>query len=139
MASINRMETNHRKEIVKKKLPFFWVSRQETLFRLVEDLFWDRRITDDGEKLSHIVEALGKEAASEELIRKPPETRKYVTIKAALTKNSYRNGRNMFIDFSKKLQPPRLFPPPHLVILHFLHPLHVYSNLQVYYRDESIE
>ena len=27
-----------------------------------------------------------------------------------------------FIDFSKKFQPPRLFPPPRLVIFHFFAP-----------------
>ena len=43
-----------------------------------------------------------------------------------------KNPPSTFIDFSKKFQPPRLFPPPRLVILHFLHPLHVYSNLHVY-------
>ena len=25
-----------------------------------------------------------------------------------------------------------LLPPPHLMILHFLHPLHFYANLHVY-------
>ena len=34
--------------------------------------------------------------------------------------------------FSKKSHPPRLFQPPRLLILQFLHPLHVYSNLYVY-------
>ena len=32
----------------------------------------------------------------------------------------------------KKFQPPRLFQPPGLLILHLLHPLHVYSNLHTY-------
>merc|ERR1712016_506318 len=39
--------------------------------------------------------------------------------------------------FSKKSHPPRLFQPPRLLILQLLHPLHVYSNLHGYQRDES--
>ena len=50
----------------------------------------------------------------------------------------HKNPPSTFIDFSKKFQPPRLiqppllFQPPRLLILAFLHPLHVYSNLQAY-------
>ena len=49
-----------------------------------------------------------------------------------------KNPPSTFIDFSKKFQPPLLFQPPRLLILQLLHPLQVYSNLQGYYRDESI-
>ena len=34
--------------------------------------------------------------------------------------------------FSKKSHPPRLFQPPHLLILLLLHSLHVYSSLHGY-------
>ena len=37
----------------------------------------------------------------------------------------------------QKLHPPRLFQLPRLVIWQLLYPLHVYSNLHVYQRDES--
>jgi hypothetical protein len=43
-----------------------------------------------------------------------------------------KNPPSAFIGFSKKIQPPRLFQPPRLLILPFLHPLHVHSNLHAY-------
>ena len=45
--------------------------------------------------------------------------------------------RVMYQFFSKKSHPPRLFQPPRLGIWQLFHPLHVYSNLHVYQREES--
>ena len=39
--------------------------------------------------------------------------------------------------FFKKSHPPRLFQPPRLIIQELLHPLHVFSSLLGYQRDES--
>ena len=41
--------------------------------------------------------------------------------------------------FPKKSQPPCLFQPPHLLTQELLHPLHVYSSLLSYLRDESTQ
>ena len=69
MTSINESETKHRKEIVKKKIQSFWISRPGTWFRLVED---------HEEKFEHFVGSLETKVSSEaeEIIKKPPRTKK---------------------------------------------------------------
>ena len=73
--SINETQTNHKKEIVNKKLSKlleFWPANPETWFKLVEELFQGWEINDDGYKFNYFI----KESSALKIldvIERPPE------------------------------------------------------------------
>lgn len=70
------------------KIPEFWESSAAAWFSTVEAQFEIRKITDDSTRYYYVVSALGSNVASRlvGLLTYPPETEKYVTLKAQLLK-----------------------------------------------------
>lgn len=90
MADNGTEQQNHAERSIASggmhKLPLFWLNMPEIWFIQAEQIFALNRITSDMSKYRHVVAVLPQEVMGNviDLLKNPPETNKYETLKEAL-------------------------------------------------------